>query len=121
MEHQRGESAFKRKQKRFLATEETILEEQIEKNRLEELQLARADPSTKFVGDMPILTVKIDGSWSKAGFTSNFGFVVVLSARTGKVLDYLFMSKYCNSCNMARAKANEGDVPDPCENCNVSY
>ena len=70
---------------------------------------------------MPLLVAKVDGSWSKAGFSSNFGFVVVLSAKTGKVLDYQFLSKYCNQCNVARA---QGKITDDqtCgnENCSVS-
>ena len=101
----------------LLSTEEELLEDQISRNRREEHQLCRDDPRTVFKDGKPVITVKIDGSWSKAGFTSNFGFVVVLSGRTGKVLDYQFLSKYCNKCNMA-AKG-EYD-PEPCENCNVS-
>lgn len=106
--------------------EEEILDVQVQKNRLEELALAKADKTVlvRTEGDekgvaMPKLTVKMDGSWSKAGFTSNFGFAVVLSTRTGKVLDYEFLSKYCGKCNMAKG-AQTGDDPQPCENCRVS-
>ena len=70
---------------------------------------------------MPKLTVKIDGSWSKVCFTSIFGFAVVLSTRTGKVLDYEFLSKYCGKCNVANAAKGiqTGEDPQPCENCMV--
>lgn len=81
--------------------------------------LVRTEGDEKGVA-MPKLTVKMDGSWSKAGFTSNFGFAVVLSTRTGKVLDYEFLSKYCGKCNMAKG-AQTGDDPQPCENCRANY
>ena len=100
IEHQDSSSTFKRNQSKLLSIEEEILMEQVHRNRVEELSLAKNQQSTLYVGEKPRITVKIDGSWSKAGFTSNFGFVVVLSSKTGKALDYIFKSKYCNSCNM---------------------
>ena len=97
IEHQDSNSTFKRAQTKLLSKEEEILMEQIHRNRMEELSLAKNQKSTLYVGEKPRITVKIDGSWSKAGFTSNFGFVVVLSTKTGKVLDYIFKSKYCKA------------------------
>lgn len=115
IQHQQSSSTFKRTQDKLLSVEEELLEQQMHKNRREELDFVRRDPETRYVGGLPELTVKIDGSWSKPGFTSNFGFAVVLSARTGKVLDYQFLSKYCNKCNMRNASD-----PVPCQDCNVS-
>ena len=64
-----------------------------------------------------ISIVQMDGSWSKAGFSSNFGFAVVLSARTGKVLDYHFLSKYCNRCAQKKSK---GELEEGhCGDCRV--
>ena len=64
---------------------------------------------------MPVIKVEIDGSWTKAGFNSKYGFVVVLSARTGKVLDAKFKSKLCFKCIKKRKVNNDYE----CENCNV--
>ena len=37
-------------------------------------------------------TITFDGMWTKRGFTSNHGIGFVLSASTGKVLDYALIS-----------------------------
>ena len=116
IQHQNTCSTFKLVQTKLLTKEEELLKDQISRNRREEHKLCRADLRTVFKDGKPVLTVKIDGSRSK---TSNFSFVVVLSARsTGKVLDSKFLSKYCNKCNM-KAK-DDGTDPEPCEKCNVS-
>ena len=115
IEHQDSSLTFKRNQSKLLSIEEEILMEQVHRNRVEELSLAKNQQSTLYVGEKPRITVKIDVSWSKAGFTSNFGFVVVLSSKTGKALDYIFKSKYCNSCNMQ----NDSETV-PIANCSVS-
>ena len=88
IQYQESSTTLKRTQSRLSQTEEKLLEEQISKNRKEELDLVQKDYDTKYVDGKPLISIKIDGSWSKAGSTSNFGFVVVLSTRTGKVLDY---------------------------------
>ena len=36
--------------------------------------------------------VSFDGTWAKRGFTSNHGVGFVISADTGKVLDYAVVS-----------------------------
>ena len=46
------------------------------------------------------VTVSTDGTWMKRGFTSLFGCVFVISADTGKVLDFGVLSRYCKSCEM---------------------
>ena len=48
--------------------------------------------------DIIDITVSFDGTWSKKGFTANFGVDFVISAETGQVLDYDFSSKFCLSC-----------------------
>ena len=44
------------------------------------------------------IAVSYDGTWSKRGFTANFGIGFVISTDTGKVLDYFVMSKICEIC-----------------------
>ena len=46
--------------------------------------------------------VSYDGTWSKRGFTANYGLGFQVSADTGKVLDYEFLSKVCPECNNNR-------------------
>lgn len=44
------------------------------------------------------LSVALDGSWQKRGYSSQNGFVSVTSIDTGKVLDVSVLSKYCYVC-----------------------
>ncbi|CAB4043696.1 Hypothetical predicted protein, partial [Paramuricea clavata] len=39
------------------------------------------------------VAVSFDGTWSKRGFTANYGVGIVISADTGEVLDYVVLSK----------------------------
>ena len=81
IEHQDSSSTFKRNQSKLLSIEEEILMEQVHRNRVEELSLAKNQQSTLYVGEKPRITVKIDGSWSKAGFNAE---------SLQKMLDQLF-------------------------------
>ena len=42
--------------------------------------------------------VTCDGSWSKRGFMSKFGVVIVIHHLTGLVIDYELLSKHCAFC-----------------------
>ena len=44
------------------------------------------------------ITVSFDGTWSKRGFTANFGIGFVIAAKTGKVIDFVTLSKACEIC-----------------------
>ena len=45
------------------------------------------------------VAVSYDGTWSKRGFTANFGLGFVISVDSGQVLDFKFLSKVCPECN----------------------
>ena len=45
------------------------------------------------------IAVSFDGTWSKRGFTANFGIGFVISADSGQVLDYGFASKISVQCS----------------------
>lgn len=47
------------------------------------------------------IAVSFDGTWSKRGFTANYGVGIVISADTGEVLDYVVLSKVCELCKAA--------------------
>ena len=44
------------------------------------------------------ILVSCDGTWQKRGFSSLFGAVFVIAYETGKVLDYIVLSKHCYGC-----------------------
>ena len=44
------------------------------------------------------IEVSCDGSWHRRGHSSLYGLVAVISAETGKVLDYTVKSRFCMSC-----------------------
>ena len=44
------------------------------------------------------IEVSCDGSWHRRGHSSLYGLVAVISAETGKVLDYTVKSRFCVSC-----------------------
>ena len=65
------------------------------------------------------IMVSCDGSWSKRGFTANYGFVSVIEARTGFVVDYEVLSKYCKVCTVHENKGTPRDQwwPDHKKHC----
>ena len=94
----------------FTENEIKLAEKQITKNRHKLFKRLQINPYQKFhkVGTNSIhkISVKVDGSWTKAGFTSDYGIAVVLSTLTCDVLDYHVMSKYCNNCIKGLAHDN---------------
>ena len=44
--------------------------------------------------------VTLDGTWQKRGHSSLFGVIVVISWKTGKILDFEVLSKHCTSCSV---------------------
>ena len=47
------------------------------------------------------IRVSCDGSWSKRGHTSIYGFVSVIEMTTGLVIDFVVLSKWCKICSMS--------------------
>ena len=47
-----------------------------------------------------------DRTWQVQGYSSLNGVVTVISADTGKYLDYHVMSKHCDACNYQEDKKN---------------
>lgn len=67
-------------------------------------ELHRKDNPNLSVDDVIEIAVSFDGTWSKRGFTANFGVGFVISVDSGQVLDYDFASKICVPCSMKKAK-----------------
>ena len=55
------------------------------------------------------LAVSYDGTWSKRGYTANNGIGFVISADTGKVLDFYVCSKYCHQCKLNSSKLDNAE------------
>ena len=48
--------------------------------------------------------ISCDGTWQRRGFSSLFGTVFIISYETGKVLDYIVLSKHCAGCRRWEGK-----------------
>ncbi|KZC10035.1 hypothetical protein WN55_01786 [Dufourea novaeangliae] len=44
------------------------------------------------------ITVSGDGSWKKRGFSSLYGVTMLIGYHTGKVIDLVVKSSYCQAC-----------------------
>ena len=50
------------------------------------------------------ISVSIDGTWQKRGFTSLYGAGISIDVLTGYVVDDVALSKYCHTCKLEEAK-----------------
>ena len=64
-------------------------------------------PVAKQNSDHIDIAVSYDGTWSKRGYTANFGIGFVISVDTGEVIDYDFESKVCATCLERKEQYNE--------------
>ena len=92
----------------------SVIKEELAKNRSEARLLAVEEQDIDDDDEKtPIpIAISFDGTWAKRGFTSNHGMGFVLSASTGKVLDYAVVSKICSQCqqNKSRMTKEEFDL-----------
>ncbi|KAK3923748.1 Aspartyl/glutamyl-tRNA(Asn/Gln) amidotransferase subunit B [Frankliniella fusca] len=51
--------------------------------------------------------VSYDGTWQKKGFTSLYGIGFVIDIKTGLVIDYEILSKYCYACVLSERSLGE--------------
>ena len=80
----------------------------------EKLQEAASELRTQMADDPGInaqtvldVAVSFDGSWSKRGFTADYGVGFVIAPETGKVLDYTVLSKVCEVCKQSNRFKND--------------
>ena len=83
------------------------VDEKLAKARAHVHELHRKENPHLSVDDTIEIAVSFDGTWSKRGFTANFGVGFVISADSGQVLDYGFASKICVPCNRQKQKLSE--------------
>ena len=92
----------------LLQVHNTVVQVELEKNRREARKLAMKEEEISEEDDDTIVNIPIsfDGTWSKRGYTANHGISFVISAATGKVLDYEVISKVCNACIQNKSSLN---------------
>ena len=102
-----------------------VVQVELDKNRKEARTLAMADEGMSEEDEATVVNIPIsfDGTWSKRGYTANHGIGFVISAATGKVLDYEVISKVCNTCIQKKSSLNEQDFEQLAEthNCIGSF
>lgn len=79
--------------------------------------LKQLDPDAPQIKNV---AVTCDGSWSKRGFMSKFGVVIVIHQLTGLVIDFELLSKHCAFC--AKHASDESDwYEDHMDDCNKNF
>ena len=74
-----------------------ICEKHVEQCRLGAIARLRQQLKAK-PDELLDVTITFDGTWSKRGFTAQYGVCVVISWDTGEVLDTELLCKYCLKC-----------------------
>jgi hypothetical protein len=67
------------------------------------------------------ILVSCDGTWQKCGFSSFFEEAFIVAYETGKVMDFIVLSKHCSGCKRWRTmtrsqwniKTGNGNMCDP--------
>lgn len=66
-----------------------------------------------------------DGSWKKRGFKSLYGVTTLIAYYTGKVIDLVVKSSYCQECNMWKNRQNTEEyyewLTEHEENCSKNH
>lgn len=95
------DSAFQKQKKNVNSvTKATVLEKPQEAAKRVRSTLGQND------NDVIDVAVSFDGTWSRRGFSTNFGIGFVISTDTGEVLDYAVMSKMCEICKAGEKLRN---------------
>ena len=87
---------------------------QLQTNNAEARNLAMLDEGIPVDNEDTIVDVPVsfDGTWSKRGYTANHCIGFVISAATGKVLDFEVISKVCLQCTQMKAKLDDDSFND---------
>lgn len=95
-----------------------VVQVELEKNRREARKLAMTEEGISAGDEDTVVNIPVsfDGTWSRRGYTANHRIGFVISAATGKVLDYKVISKVCNTCIQKKSSLNEHDFEQWAEN-----
>jgi len=67
------------------------------------------------------LSVSGDGSWKKRGFSSLFGLVSLIGKYSGKILDVIVKSSYCQACYNWASKIGTPEYEDHVDDCAANH
>ena len=103
-----------------------VVQVELEKNSWEARKLAMIEQGVSAGDEDTVINIPVsfDGTWSRRGYTANHGIIgFVISAATGKVLDYEVISKVCNTCIQKKSSLNEHEFEQWAENhtCRGSF
>jgi hypothetical protein len=79
------------------------------------------DASPEDIEGIVDILVSCDGTWQKCGFSSFFEEAFIVAYETGKVMDFIVLSKHCSGCKRWRTmtrsqwniKTGNGNMCDP--------
>ena len=102
-----------------------VVREELAKNRAEArklafLEMGEEDNNENAIAEVP---VSFDGTWSRRGYSANHCVSFVISAVSGKVLDFEVISKVCSQCNQKKANCTQEAFEDwlQTHDCQGSY
>ena len=92
----------------LLQAHEDVMHKMLESNREEARRIALGKDGVEY-SDTAIgeILVSFNGTCSRRRFSANHGISFLISASTGKVLDYKCLSKICNICTQKKATMSE--------------
>lgn len=73
--------------------------------------------------EKPLLnfTVSGDGSWKKRGFSSLYGVTTLIAYYSGKVIDLVVKSSYCQACTYFQNNPDNPEGADHEESCTINH
>lgn len=103
----------------LLQAHSEVVQVVLEKNRSEARKLAMTEEGINAGDEDTVINIPVSfgGTWSRRGYSANHGIGFVISAATGKVLNYEVISKVCNTCVQKKSSLlNEHDFEHWAEN-----
>ena len=97
-------NAYHRLSKRIAHVAGKVADEIMNESAREEQRLTQ---QARVFQDARFVSVSVDGSWAKRGFTSLFGLVAVIGDKSNKVIDVCVKSLYCNACAQLESRRDE--------------
>lgn len=98
-----SDSAYQKHNKSVNLATRRVLEEKLSESGHRLRKFLHNDDETETLD----IAVSFDGTWSKRGFTANYGVGFVISSDTGEVLDFVVLSKVCQLCKAAEKQNND--------------
>ncbi|PFX13035.1 hypothetical protein AWC38_SpisGene22927 [Stylophora pistillata] len=107
-------SIYARHEDALLEAHTDVIRGELAKNRAEARKLALLEMGEEGNNENAIAEVPVsfDGTWSRRGYSANLCVSSVISAASGKVLDFEVISKVCSQCNQKKANCTQEAFED---------